>query len=356
MKSILSSKISPLINYSPFSNLVLKPDQNYVFPLWLKVPFLVFLTFLFLRAFFIPWFGDLFQIRSNSSTAYTNFFHIYQYFFFFVILVTILYLNFFLNKTNYVLRIFFPLIAYVLVNIILDFVMFFLPSSFDFAWFFLYPDDFPHPKSESRILFKNLFLDPLITLTAVIGFFWVEKVQFKRIYRLFRNRPLTVIFYALTVMFIMLLRAKPEYLTQALDNSSGKISDNEGYHRFYLKNTTQFGKIFYIVSLVVIFPFWEELVFRFALQKIFATQKSQGFLIFVVFSSFMFALPHISPSEIGTPTGFFDFFQRLFYGTTGTNFTYWYMAYILGLLYLFSGYNLFFVIIVHVINNGVVTL
>ncbi len=351
MKSILSSKISPLINYSPFANLNLKPDKNFIFPLWLKIPFLLFLTLMFLRAFFFPWFGSLFHLSNHNTNSYTNFFHIYQYVLFFIVLTIIFYLNFFVNKTNYTLKIFSPIIAYVLVKVTIDFIFFFLPIDLNFSWFFKSPTDQMDFKTDPRLLFKNLFLDPIFTFLAVVLFFSFEQTQFKRIYHLFRNRPLTVLFFTLIVILIMFIRARPDYL-----NQQDKISDNEGYIRFYLENTTKFGKIFYVVSLIIIFPFWEELIFRFALQKIFSTQKSQGFLAFILFSSFMFAMPHISPDEIGSPRNFFDFFYRLFYGTSGTNFTYWYMAYIFALVYVFSGYNLFFVIIIHVINNGIVTL
>lgn len=348
MKSILSSKISPLINYSPFANLNLKPDRNFLFPYWLKIPFVFFLTLMFLRAFFFPWLADLFNF--SSPNIYTNFFHIYQYVLFFIILTIIFYLNFFVNKTNYTLKVFSPLIAYVLIKVTSDFIVFFLPIHLNFSWFFDPPTDQAEYVTDSRLLFKDLFLDPIFTFSAVILFFSFEKTQFKRIYSLFRNRPLTVFFFILIVILVMFIRARPDYLT-----STEKISDNEGYIRFYLKHTTKFGKIFYVFSLILIFPFWEELIFRFALQKIFATQKSQGFLAFIIFSSFMFAMPHISPNEVGSPRSFFDFFYQLFYGT-GTNFTYWYMAYILALVYVFSGYNLFFVITIHVINNGIVTL
>ncbi len=353
MKNLFSNKISPFINYTPFKHFRLKADQNLLFPLWLKLPFLFTITWLFLFTFiqnFIINYEPNWITYMLEQKKLELFFLVIEYILYLVVFLIIFYLNS-LNQDNYVLKIFLPFILYIGVEIGEDLFYYVLPNK-SYTWFLK-----PSNDSKTALTIIRLFIKPILTLIAVIMFFVIEKTQFHRIYSLIKKSPILVILFVFLFVYLMVLRSKPKFLnTLFVSTLNMKISQNEQAINTYINQTNNFGKIFYISSLIFVFTVWEELIYRFAIQKIFSNQKNQGFIYFIVIGVFLFALPHISANEIGKPTSFIDFFKKLFYGVYETNYSYWFMSYILVITYFLCGYNLFFPIAIHVINNAITTL
>ena len=352
MSPSLFTRITAFLSQGSYGSIRFEIDKSYRFNLWLKAFFVAGITLLILKNLIIEAIFADHKISITQVISEANFILIWKYTLYTFLLGVIFYLNY-VNLQNRILRIFLPFVFYILIEIFTDFLQFLIPDNFDISWFYTFSDQ--NNGSATSFIFSHLFLRPILTIGAVIIFFIVEKTQIRRIYQLLKRRPMFVLFYCFLTIILLLLFFQSDN-SDIVFRTSTSISENESKIQNHLQNTTIFGRAFYMISIILIFTIWEELIYRYAIQKIFANQNNQGFVFYILVSTTLFALGHISYSEIGPSSGVFDFFHNIFAGPAGTNFSYWYMSYIITLIYFFGGYNLFYVIIVHVFNNFVISL
>lgn len=186
----------------------------------------------------------------------------------------------------------------------------------------------------STFNFKDVaYSEVLMSLILFITIFIIYKNKILHDLREF-NKNIKQNIIKCIKLFILLLGVKiiSSVIIYFISASLGvniNVSENQSIINLLIEG----APVMMFISAVILAPFIEEIIFRLGLKKII---KDQG--LFILISGLVFGFMHIFPTNINTTVALI---QSISYVSVGTLLAYYYV----------NNRNIFFVIIIHALNN-----
>ena len=303
---------------------------------WVVLLFIVFLTYLFVWDL-TPFYNIAFNVSVN------------------LLLVGLWILVFFLYRDAYFAYRFLPFIFLAFINLL--WIIFLSTDLFQTAFLnfdFLFSDNLIAKinleayQSIARSLSIN-FLANLVKLTFLFVFLFLNFQLIKKsLSYLFQKQNTRILFFFVFMIGINLFHFTDESeLTKMFKfNLQDETSTNQTALNQTMDNSSSFGQHYWYASRIILTPFWEELIYRYAVFAIFGRKRIFWALIFSVF---FFTVIHYHRSDFdGVEKGLIPFIEKIF---SPRLFYYIYGSVILVTLYWFFDLNLLFPIFFHFMWN-----
>ena len=297
--------------------------------LWLLFSFLFAICLLSSQQFFV--------IFSESIYLFSNF----------TLLIAFLGVVFLYQDRLFALR-FLPLVFWAIINFFFQAFHEYFPLQLVNNFGFLFSFELAQKVSNNEYLFlgKSIvwtFFRNCIRTVLLLFFLFLNFDVIKKVFlNTWKDKNLTLLSFFLLLMVFNIVN---HGTTFGFFANSKVISQNQRSINAVLNSSSYFHSLFYYFAIVVITPFWEELIFRYALFAVFGRRN-----VFwaVAFSIFLFATIHYSPDDFKAVNGLSDFLQTIF---SSQLIAYLYGSVILSYMFWIYDLNLFFPIFFHSIWN-----
>ncbi len=284
--------------------------------------------------------GNLFSLFFNY---YSTFFFLLSFFLLSYILVILFLYRDYPKLINPLI----PLVFYISLSIFdWFFISFFLINTKNiwywknFSFLFTEALDFTNKEHQQIVLIKiNQFINLWFKLLFVFVFCFLNKNKIIQKMQKIKDKFLSFVPFIIFIIFFVLLFYF--YLNSKIISPNFNLSStNQLLNEHGYSLSSQTGKVFFIFSLVIMAPIWEELVFRYTFFAIFG-RKRVNWAIF--FSVFWFAFSHYHKQDFEN-NNLSSALQKIFNGYLSV---YLYMSFLLVFVYWFYNLNLIYPILLH---------
>ncbi len=199
---------------------------------------------------------------------------------------------------------------------------------------------------------KEYIVFPFMTFYRfflVFLFFIFNPNYWKRIFKRFRDNPVSFFLYFVIAIFLYFSLFRINSQSVMEDDGHNTSSENQEYLIRFFKSGSSSFRLLFLFNTILIVPFWEEIIWRYLPSQIF--YKKGLFLPMIVFATAWFALAHVSYGDLIKKTETFSLFlflERLFQSKL---LTYWYFSFMFITVFWIANYSLPYSIVLHMLHN-----